>query len=137
MSNVQRREPRYNVPDPYQQYITLKVKKGNEIVPGVIGNFSRHGILFECPLKFDNGEQAECVLHVNLVIDREITFGVDVKYCYESKGSFIMGGSIHSISEEEWFDVFEEIFDFVVVQQDSYAYKSITYCFNLISLVNE
>jgi hypothetical protein len=117
MSDVQRKEPRYNVPDPCRQYITLKVKKGQELVPGIIGNFSRHGILFECPLKFGQGEQAECVQRVNLVIDREITFGVDVKYCYENKGSFITGGSIHSISEEAWFDAFEEIFDFIVVRQ--------------------
>jgi hypothetical protein len=48
MSIDQRKEPRYNVPDPCQQYINLKVKRGTELVPAVIGNFSRNGILFGC-----------------------------------------------------------------------------------------
>jgi PilZ domain len=117
MSIEQRKESRYTVPDPCQQYITLKVKKGLETVPAVIGNFSRHGILFECPLQFNKGDRAECVLRVDLVISREITFGVEVKYCYENNGSFINGAVIYTISEDTWFDAFEEIFDFVVVRQ--------------------
>ena len=117
MSTNQRQEPRYEVPDPCRQYITLKVKRGQELVPAVIGNFSRSGILFECPLQFNKGDRAECVLKVDLVITREITFGIEVKYCYENHGSFINGASIYRISEETWFDVFEEIFDFVVVRQ--------------------
>lgn len=117
MSTNQRKEPRHDVPDRCRRYITLKVKKGHEFVPAIIGNFSRSGILFECPLQFDKGDRAECVLHVNLVIAREITFGIEAKYCYENKGSFIIGAAIHTISEETWFDAFEEIFDFVVVRQ--------------------
>lgn len=117
MSIDKRKEPRYNVPDPCQQYITLKVQKGLEIVPAVISNFSRHGILFEGPLQFNIGDHAECFLRVNLVIAREITFGIEVKYCYENNGCFINGANIYTISEEIWFDAFEEIFDFVVVRQ--------------------
>ena len=117
MSIVQRKEQRYNVPDPCRQYITLKVKKGLEIVPAVIGNFSRNGILFECPLQFNKGDRTECVLRVDLVITREMTFGIEIKYCYENNGSFINGATISTISEETWFDTFEEIFDFVVVRQ--------------------
>jgi hypothetical protein len=63
------------------------------------------------------GDRAECVLRVDLVIVREITFGIEVKYCYENNGSFISGAAIYTISEETWFDAFEEIFDFVVVRQ--------------------
>jgi hypothetical protein len=117
MSIDQRKEPRYEVPDPCRKYITFKVKKGAEVVPAVIGNFSRHGILFECPLQFETGDRAECVLRVDLVLARELTFGIEVKYCYENKGSYIMGASIFAISEESWFDAFEEIFDFIVVRQ--------------------
>lgn len=117
MSIDQRKEPRYNVPVPCQQYITLTVRKGLESVPAVIGNFSRSGILFESPLQFNKGDRAECVLRVDLVIAREITFGIEVKYCYENNGTFISGATIYTISEETWFDAFEEIFDFVVVRQ--------------------
>jgi len=117
MSTPERREPRYSVPDPCQKYITFKVKHGQELVPAVIGNFSRNGILFECPVQFNKGDRTECVLRINLVINREITFGIDVKYCFENNGSFIMGAAIYAISEDTWFDVFEEIFDFIVVRQ--------------------
>jgi len=113
----QRKEPRYGVPDACHQYITLKVRNGHELVPAVIGNFSRNGILFECPLQINKGTRAQCVLRVNLVVAREITFGVEIKYCYGDTGNFNMGASIHNISDEKWFDAFEEIFDFVVTRQ--------------------
>ena len=47
-----RREKRYDVSDACRQYIKLKVKIGNGFVPAVLGNFSRNGILFECPVSF-------------------------------------------------------------------------------------
>lgn len=119
MAIEQRKEPRYDVPDACNRYITLKVKSGHEYVPAIIGNFSRNGILFECPLQLNKGDRAECVLRVNLVVAREITFGVEIKYSFgdKEKGNFIMGASIFSISDEKWFDAFEEIFDFVVTKQ--------------------
>ena len=116
MTIDKRKEPRYDVPDPCRQYLTLMVKKGNEYVPAVIGNFSRSGILFECPSRFAMGDRTECVLKAHLAHAWEVTFGIEIKYCYDNKGSFIMGASIFSISKESWFDAFEELFDFVVVQ---------------------
>jgi hypothetical protein len=114
-----RREKRYNVPDSCQQYIKLQVKSGNEFVPAILGNFSRSGILFECPVSFNKGIHTECVISVSLLLSREISFGIEVKYCYEDKGSYIMGASIDTISDEVWFDVFVEVHDFIVLRQGS------------------
>jgi hypothetical protein len=114
-----RREERYNVPDSFQQYIKLQVKSGDEFVPAILGNFSRSGILFECPVSFSKGMHTECVISISLLLSREISFGIEVKYCYVDKDSYIMGASIDTISDETWFDVFVEVHDFIVLRQGS------------------
>jgi hypothetical protein len=117
--NKKRREDRYKVPDACQQYIKLRVKSGNEFVPATLGNFSRSGILFECPLSFSKGMHTECVMAISLLSSREISFGIEVRYCYEGHGSYIMGASIDTISDGTWFDVFVEAHDFIVLHQGS------------------
>ncbi len=114
-----RREKRYDVSDACRQYIKLMVKSGNEFVPAVLGNFSRNGILFECPVSFSKGERVECIITVSLLLSREVSFGIEVKYCYADHGSHILGASIDTISDEAWFDAFVEVHDFIVVRQGS------------------
>jgi hypothetical protein len=114
-----RREKRYDVPDACQKYIKLRVKSGNEFVPAILGNFSRNGILFECPVSFSQGEHTECIISISLLLSREISFGIEVKYCYADHGSHITGASIDTISDEIWFDVFAEVHDFIVLRQGS------------------
>jgi hypothetical protein len=114
-----RREKRYDVSDACQQYIKLKVKSGNEFVPAILGNFSRNGILFECPVPFSKGEHVECIISISFLLSREMSFGIEIKYCYEDHGSHISGASIDTISDETWFDAFVEVHDFIVLRQDS------------------
>jgi hypothetical protein len=114
-----RREERYKVPDASKQYIKLQVKSGNEFVPAVLGNFSRIGILFECPVAFSCGDRTECIIAISLALEREITFGIEVKYCYEDHGSFIMGAAIDTIADQNWFDAFVEVHDLIVLRQGS------------------
>jgi hypothetical protein len=114
-----RREQRYSVPDAGRQYIKLQVKSGNEFVPAILGNFSRDGILFECPVSFSRGDRTECAIAISLVLAREISFGIEIKYCYEDHGSFIMGAAIDTIADETWFDAFVEVHDLIVLRQRS------------------
>ncbi len=118
-SAQRRREKRYDVPDACQKYIKLRVKSGNEFVPAIVGNFSRNGILFECPVSFGQGAHTECIISISLLLSREISFGIEVRYCYEDHGSYIMGASIDTISDEIWFDVFAEVHDFIVLRKGS------------------
>ncbi len=111
-----RREKRYDVPDACRQYINLRVKNGKDFVPAILANFSRSGILFECPLSFKKGDSAEFLLSISLVFNREISFRSEIRYCYEDHGSYILGASIDSISDDKWFDVFVEAFDFIVTR---------------------
>ncbi len=117
--NKKRRENRYDIPDACQQYIKLWVKSGNKVVPAILGNFSRSGILFECPLPLSKGTHTECIISILLLFSREISFGIEVRYCYEDNGSYIMGASIDTISDGIWFDVFVEVHDFIVLRQGS------------------
>jgi hypothetical protein len=112
-----RKEPRHEIPDPCRKYLTFTVKRGQEQVTAVIGNFSRNGILFECSRQFIAGDRAECSLRLNTAAPREIMFGIHVRYCYENRGSFITGASIHAISKDTWFDAFEKLFDMIVTWQ--------------------
>jgi len=118
-STLKRRDKRYDVPDACQKYIKLRVKSGNEFVPAILGNFSRNGILFECPVSFGLGEHTECIISISLLLAREISFGIEVRYCYEDDGSYIMGAAIDTISDEIWFDVFAEVHDFIVLRKGS------------------
>ncbi len=117
MTIEKRKEERHSVPDPCRQYITFTVKKGRDQVHAVIGNFSRNGILFEGPLQFNKGDRAECSLRVTTSTVREVTFGIEVRYCYDNKGSFITGASVNTISGNKWFDAFEKLFDMIATRQ--------------------
>jgi hypothetical protein len=112
-----RREERCPVPEVYQRYISMAVRDGETSVPAVLGNFSRHGILFESSVPFAAGAHTECTISISLLLSRDITFGIKVMYCYQNGGSHIVGASIDSISDEIWFDVFEEVHDFIVQRQ--------------------
>ena len=112
-----RKEQRHEIPDPCRKYLTFTVTQEQGPVTAVIGNFSRNGILFECSRQLTVGDRTECALRVNTATPREITFGIEVKYCYENKSSFITGASIHAISRDKWFDAFEKLFDMIVTRQ--------------------
>ncbi len=118
MGFERRKEPRYDVPADCRKYINLRIKSGNELVPALLGNFSRSGILLECPVAFGKGARTQCFLSISLVLSREISFGINVMYCYEDKerGSYLIGASIDSIADNQWFDVFVEVHDFIVLQ---------------------
>lgn len=112
-----RKEQRHEIPDPCRKYLTFMVTQEQAAVAAVIGNFSRNGILFESSQRFPVGGRADCSLRVNTATPREITFGIEVRYCYENRGTFITGASIHAISRDKWFDAFEKLFDMIVTRQ--------------------
>jgi hypothetical protein len=53
--------------------------------------------------------QTECIISISLLRSREISFVIEVRYCYADNGSHITGASIVSISDEVWFGVFVEV----------------------------
>ncbi len=65
------------------------------------------------------GSEAECVISVSLLVARNISFKIQVKYCLKNNDSYIIGAAIDTISDENWFDVFVEIHDFIALNKDS------------------
>ncbi len=114
-----RRDLRYGVPERFQQYLTLHVKTGSQHVPAILANFSRNGILFESSVPLHAGARTECILSLSLLIFRVISFWIDVKYCYKDANSYIIGASIDTIGDKAWFDLFEEIHDFIAENKKS------------------
>lgn len=114
-----RREERYAVPDVYQRYILMRVKAGADYIPATLANFSRSGVLFETSIPLENGAETECVISLSLILDREISFKITVKYCYKNTDSYIIGAAINTIADETWFDIFVEIHDYIVMRQGS------------------
>lgn len=114
-----RLDKRYEVPAFYQRYVQLRVKAGNDFVPAVLSNFSRHGILFECTEPFDVDTNAECIITISRLMSRDILFGIAVKYCRKNETAFRIGASIETIADATWFNVFVEIHDFIVKRQDN------------------
>jgi len=112
-----RKEHRHKIPDPCRKYLQFTVKQDEEEVAAVIGNFSRNGILFESSRQFTAGDRTACSLRVITSTPREITFEIEVRFCYENKGTFITGASIDAISHDKWFDAFEKLFDMIVTRQ--------------------
>jgi hypothetical protein len=114
-----RLDKRYEVPGFYHRYIQLRVKAGNNFVPAVLNNFSRHGILFECTEPFDVDTHAECVISISRLLSRDISFGITVKYCKKNEQAFRVGAIIETVADATWFNVFVEIHDFIAQRQDS------------------
>jgi len=114
-----RRDKRFPVPEACKQDITLEVKHGGRFVPATLANFSRKGILFESPMPLEKGARSECIIKISLVLSREISFGINIMYCYSNGGSHIMGASIDTISDQTWFDAFVEVHDLIVQRQGS------------------
>jgi len=112
-----RKEQRHEIPDPCRKYLAFTLTQEQKVVTAVVGNLSRNGILFECSRQFAVGDRVNCSLRVNTTTPREITFGIEVRYCYQNKGTFITGASIHAISKDKWFDAFEKLFDMIVTRQ--------------------
>jgi hypothetical protein len=116
-----RREQRFDVPGQYKGYLMLQVRAGYTLVQVVLANFSRSGILFESEVPFEVGAQTECTLSVSLLVARSISFRINVKYCYRHNMTYIVGAAIDTIVDDTWFDVFQEIHDFLAANPDSFS----------------
>jgi hypothetical protein len=68
---------------------------------------------------FGQGEHTECIISISLLLAREISFGIEIRYCYADQVSHITGASIDTISDEIWFDAFVEVYDLIVLRQGS------------------
>lgn len=112
-----RREDRYAVSTIYQRYLELRIKAGNDLVPVVMDNFSRHGILFESPVPFDADAHVECLISISRSLSKDIAFKVQIRHCLKKENIFIIGAAIETVADSTWFDIFVEVHNFIVQRQ--------------------
>jgi hypothetical protein len=108
---------RYRIPAVYQRYISLRVKNGESLVPSVLLNFSRHGVMFESAAAYEEGSLAEGVISAPKLLTKDIAFSFRVKYCKPGNSSFEIGAEIESLADEVWFNIFMEVHDFIVARK--------------------
>jgi hypothetical protein len=109
-----RREDRYPVSPTGPRYIEMKVRAGNEYVPVVIDNLSRHGIQFESPLPFCAEAQAECLISIAQSLSKDLAFSILIKHCDRKGDSFICGATVQTVADVTWFDIFVEVHNYIL-----------------------
>lgn len=105
-----RKEHRYTAPAIYQKYITLKANDD----AACLVDFSRNGIGFVTLQEMKIGECVECSLFVPLSMSHEVLLTVEVRYCQEINGEYIIGSSLKKIEDEVWFELFNEVHNYIV-----------------------
>jgi hypothetical protein len=113
-----RREERFEIPEVYRRYIRLTVKTGMNVLPAMMCNFSRHGLLFDSPVPLVAGTQVECVIVAPQLLTKEISFRINIKFCSKKGSRFMVGAAIETITDKLWFDVFVEVHDYIVQRKD-------------------
>jgi hypothetical protein len=111
-------DERYRVPAVYKQHVKLKVRSGNAFEHVDIGNFSRRGILFVSPVRLAMDSAVDCIIAIEQLLAKEVSFRARIKHCVEKNGSFLIGANIESVADTNWFEVFAEVHDFVMRQHD-------------------
>ncbi len=114
-----RADERYHVPAVYKQHVKLQVRAGKAFHCVDIGNFSRRGILFVSPVRFDIDSSVDCIISIAQWLEKDVSFGARIKHCVEKNGSFLIGANIESVSDSYCFEVLAEVHDFVMRQHDA------------------
>jgi hypothetical protein len=112
-----RKSRRYHVPAVYRRHVKLRVRSGDASVAVDIGNFSRSGILFFSSEPYDVEAPIACAISMSQWLAKDVLFGARVKYCVEKDSVYLIGANVESVDDALWFEVFVEVHDFVVRQQ--------------------
>jgi len=111
-----RKGERYAVPEIYQKYITLKVRKASGgFVPMELLDFSPKGIRIKSSYGLSVNSSIECLISAPKSLTKEVPFIGKVKYCIqeESEGDYLIGAEIIETSDRSGFEVFSEIHNFI------------------------
>lgn len=112
-----RRDARYQVPDFYRKYITLRIKSGETMADAKLFNFSRHGLMFHSAVPFGAGSLMECAISAPQFLTKDISFSFRVVYCLPKEGSYEIGAEIQAVADATWFDILTEVHDFIIARK--------------------
>ncbi len=115
MTNDRRKEARQSVPELYQKYIELKVRKEPEGFMAVeLLDFSPSGIRMRLPFVPDMDAAIQCLISIPRSLSKEISFFVMMKYFTEDEqGRYLAGAEVIETSDRLWLNLFSKVHDFI------------------------
>jgi len=111
-----RKEQRYPVPAIYQKYITIEAY-GNDIC---LIDFSRSGLGFVSLKELKVGTCIDCVLSAPRSLSQKVRLTVEVRFCKEISDEYVIGSLIKKVEDELWFDLFQEVHDYILKHGDEF-----------------
>jgi len=113
-SNDRRRDDRYSLPDVYQKHVFMVLNYQSKVENVSVLDFSQHGMRFQGFKPISLGVDIDCRLSTTSGLAEEISFQVRVAHCQPSDDKFIMGVEIISIDDDDAFQVYKKLYDFIL-----------------------
>jgi hypothetical protein len=109
-----RQEWRYPMPGIYQEYLSLYLKLSNgQIIPALLMNFSKTGIQFSSPHRFESRVPFDCVLGTSHLVGKEVRFRAKPRYIIPKDDEFIVGAKVIEVSDSGDLDFFRSVHEFI------------------------
>ncbi len=112
-----RKEPRRPVPAIYQKYISMEVDDSN----ACLTDFSKNGLGFVTSKELKVGTFIDCVLSAPRSLSHKIKLHVEIRFCKEVNGEYIIGSLIKKVDDELWFDLFIEVHKYILQHEDEFC----------------
>ena len=115
-SEERRKERRCPVPAIYRKYITMETD-GSDVC---LVDFSKSGIGFVTLRELKVGTLIDCVLSAPRSLSQKVKLTVEIRFCREINGEYIIGSLIKKVDDELWFDLFQEVHDYILHHEDEF-----------------
>lgn len=111
-----RKELRRPLPAACQKYITMKAGDSK----ACLTDFSKSGLGFVTSQEFKVGEHIDCILSAPRSLSHKINLHVEVCFCKEISGEYIVGSLIKKVDDELWLDLFIEVYEYILKHDDEF-----------------
>jgi len=111
-----RKEQRCAVPAIYQKYITMEAN-GRDVC---LIDFSKSGLAFVSLQKLKVGTCTDCVLSAPRSLSQKVKLTVEIRHCKEISGEYMIGSLIKKVDDELWFDLFQEVHNYILNHEDEF-----------------
>ena len=110
---TKRQEMRYNFPNWFKDFITLRVDGPMDPVSAEITNFSQSGIQFKYTGSPPSDAALACTLLSNDLMGKKVNPLCEVKYFVELEGEMVIGAQVVEVSDSSEFNFFMNISNFM------------------------
>jgi len=104
---------RYQLPEIYEKYISMKVNLPDRNVPVSIIDFCQRGAQFQSPEPIKTGAAVDCTLMTTHNTEKKVHFRIRIKYCCARGDGYLIGAHIDKVGDSSEFNFFNNIYDFI------------------------